>query len=55
MSKPYIQNDGLVIPVNTPEKYRWWDGGQSITETLNELDAPHDVRRKYTNPGGMKK
>ena len=35
---PYItQNGELVIPYNSPPKYRWWEGGQSIAESLAEL------------------
>ena len=55
MGKPYIKNKKLVVPLNCPEKYQWWNGGQSITETLNELNAPHEVRQKYSNSGGMQK
>ena len=28
---------GLIIPLNCPFKYRWWQGGQSIGETMAEL------------------
>ena len=55
MCKPFIKKNNLVVPLDTPQKYRWWAGGQSITATLNELSAPHEVMRKYTNPGGMAK
>lgn len=35
---PHIDSKGsLRIPFNCPKKYRWWDGGQSIAETLAEL------------------
>ncbi len=55
MSKPHIKNENLVIPFDSPQKYHWWNGGQSITETLNELNVSSEVRRKYTHPGGKKK
>lgn len=35
---PYLLGDGtLVIPFNSPERYHWWKGGQSIRRTLEEL------------------
>ena len=35
---PYLNESGdLVIPFDSPEKYHWWVGGQSPTETLREL------------------
>ena len=47
-SPPYITERGsLVIPYNAPLKYRWWQGGQSIMETLTELNAPQEVKDKY--------
>lgn len=30
----------LIIPFNSLKKYRWWQGGQSLAETLVELNAP---------------
>ena len=38
--KPYIDNDGnLRIPFDSPERFHWWKGGQSIAETLNEIQS----------------
>ena len=35
---PYLLPDGtLVIPFNSPERYHWWKGGQSIRRTVAEL------------------
>jgi hypothetical protein len=35
---PYFdKNGGLIIPHNCPAKYRWWQGGQSLAETVAEL------------------
>ncbi|SRR6266496_52571 len=35
---PYLDATGeLRIPFNCPKKYRWWQGGQTISETLAEL------------------
>lgn len=38
-ARPWIDERGcLVIPFNSPVKYRWWQaGGQSVMETLKEL------------------
>lgn len=36
--KPFIDSSGgLVIPSNSPARYHWWKGGQSVDETLREL------------------
>ena len=38
--KPYIDADGnLRIPFDSSERYHWWKGGQSIDETLNEIQS----------------
>jgi hypothetical protein len=43
-SRPRIDGNGdLLIPFDAEAKYRWWQGGQSVAETLAELqgaDAP---------------
>ncbi len=41
----------LHIPFDAPARYRWWQGGQSIYETLIELRASVEVLRHYTTPG----
>lgn len=47
-SRPYIDGRGvLVISFECDPKYRWWAGGQSIAETLQELNAPTEVWRRY--------
>lgn len=41
--KPYIDSDGnFRIPFDSPERFHWWKGGQSVDETLREvgLSAP---------------
>ena len=45
---PYLK-DGceLVTPLSAPDRYRWWQSGQSIFETLLELDAPNSVVEDY--------
>lgn len=36
---PYLTSSGdLVIPFNSPEKFHWWNGGQSVEATLAELN-----------------
>lgn len=49
VTKPYIDAKGeLVIPSNSDPKYHWWkQSGQSLLETLRELNAPEEVVRKY--------
>ena len=35
---PYFTPDGtLVIPFDSPERFHWWKGGQSIAETRAEI------------------
>jgi hypothetical protein len=35
---PHLTSGGtLVIPFNSPERYHWWKGGQSVLETIAEL------------------
>lgn len=48
-SKPYFQADGtLVIPHDCDPRYHHWKGGQSVLQTLAELNAPPEVLRRYT-------
>jgi hypothetical protein len=47
---PRINDSGeLVVPVDTPPRYRWWQGGQSVVDTLTELRASPDVWKRYTD------
>src|SRR5262245_55253931 len=35
---PYLDAHGeLIIPMDCPKKYRWWQGGQSIELTIAEV------------------
>ena len=37
---PFLTAGGtLVIPFDSPERYHWWRGGQSVAETLSEVRA----------------
>lgn len=48
LTKPYLTLNGeLRIPFTADAKYHWWKGGQSLAETLTELNAPPDVWRRY--------
>ena len=48
--KPYVTDYGsLVIPWNSPRKYHYWNGGQSVCETLKELGRC-DLIEKYKSP-----
>ncbi|NUO10028.1 MAG: hypothetical protein HUU08_15375 [Candidatus Brocadia sp.] len=45
---PYITDFGcLIIPYNSPIRYHWWNGGQSVVNTLFELGASCEVLAKY--------
>lgn len=46
-SPPYIEGGLLTIPFNAPRKYRWWDGGQTIMETLTEIGADEETKKRY--------
>ena len=35
---PYLDAQGdLVLPINAPRRFRWWQGGQSVRQTMNDL------------------
>ncbi|MDN3510629.1 MAG: hypothetical protein NG784_04910 [Candidatus Jettenia sp.] len=45
---PYIDShDSLVIPFNSDRKYHYWKGGQSLIQTLLELNADQEVMKRY--------
>ena len=47
-SSPFINDRGeLIIPTNCHPRFRWWNGGQSIRETLREIGAPPEVVARY--------
>lgn len=46
---PYITEQGeLVIPTCSPDKFKWWQGGQSTLQTLAELSAPPELIARHT-------
>ena len=47
---PYLKNNSdLIIPFDAPQKYHWWNGGQSIEMTLRELGASEEAIHKYVS------
>ena len=47
-SQPRIEDGVLIIPHDVHPKYHWWSqDGQSIMDTLLELEAPFEVAKKY--------
>ena len=56
--KPYLKDGNqLIIPQNSPQKYRWWQGGQSIEATLRELEVSEETIKRYVQDkaGGVPK
>jgi hypothetical protein len=48
LTRPYLNALGeLIIPFNADPRYRWWAGGQSIAQTLLELNASPEILRRY--------
>lgn len=53
--RPYLnKRDELVIPSECHPRYRWWNGGQSVRETLRELGASPDVMARYVEADTMR-
>src|SRR5262245_37639324 len=47
-AKPFIDGSGnLVIPFSASKKFRWWQGGQRVLETLIELGASDETMKRY--------
>ncbi|KKO19811.1 MAG: hypothetical protein L3J18_03295 [Candidatus Brocadia sp.] len=44
---PYLENDILRIPFNSPGRFHWWNRGQSILDTLKELNANEEIIKRY--------
>ena len=39
-ARPYLDSQGhLVLPMNCPMKWRWWQGGQGAGQTRRELSG----------------
>ncbi|MFH1076252.1 MAG: hypothetical protein V1753_05335 [Pseudomonadota bacterium] len=37
----------IIIPFNADQKYHFWNGGQHLSDTLMELNAPEDIWGKH--------
>jgi len=54
LALPYLDHHGrLVVPFDCPPRYRYWAGGQSIRETLQELFQERAAIMEYD--GGLPK
>ena len=48
-SKPRINEQGiLIIPFESEQKYHWWDGGQPLSATLQELQVDLRLLARYS-------
>ena len=46
---PYLDPTGnIIIPFAADPKYHYWNGGQSMADTLMELNAPENIWRNHT-------
>ena len=46
--RQHLTGDGeLIIPHDADPKYHYWAGGQTLQRTLEELNAPAEVRVRY--------
>jgi hypothetical protein len=46
---PLIGHTGdIIIPFNADSKYHFWNGGQHLSDTLMELNAPEDIWDRHT-------
>lgn len=45
---PYIDNEGdIIIPFHSDAKYQYWNKGQSLADTLQELNVNEAVWKKH--------
>ena len=54
---PQLKKGELIIPLNSPARFRWWQDGQSIEATLRELGASEETIKRYVwdKTGGVPK
>jgi hypothetical protein len=46
---PYLNHTGaIIIPFTSDHKYHYWNGGQSLPDTLTELNLTKDIWGKHT-------
>lgn len=44
---PYLTPGGVLgIPFDSPERFHWWKGGQSIAETRAEVNSDGDIKNE---------
>jgi hypothetical protein len=47
---PFLTAGGdLSIPFDSPERYHWWRGGQSVAQTLQEVRAGLATNERMKN------
>lgn len=44
---PYMDNGVLRIPFDSPQKYHWWNRGQCVVKTLEELKVDEEIIKRY--------
>jgi hypothetical protein len=45
---PHLLADGtLVIPFDSPERYHWWKGGQSVAQTRSEVLSAQKIGKDF--------
>jgi len=48
-TNPYIDDSGnIVVPFHADPKYHFWNGGQSLADTLLEINATENIWSKHT-------
>jgi hypothetical protein len=48
-TNPYIDDSGnIVVPFNANPKYHFWNGGQSLADTLLEINVTENIWSKHT-------
>lgn len=48
-SKPYLEDGLLHIPLDAEAKYRWWEDGQSVWDTLLQLGVAEKHVKRILN------
>jgi hypothetical protein len=47
-NNPYIDDSGnIVVPFNADPKYHFWNGGQSLADTLMEINVTENIWSKH--------
>jgi hypothetical protein len=49
IDSPYIDHTGtIILPFNADPKYHYWNGDESLSDTLMELNAPENIWKNHT-------